>query len=216
MPELPEVEDPEERAFQRLYGPWRPWTPRRAAVALAGWGRPWWVAGGWAIEAFTSISRRHEDIDVAIFRRDVPSLRAHADPAYHCWAVGHWMWKALSADEPELPEWADQVWLREHAWAPWLADVVTTADADGDWVFRRDAGITAPLDEVTWEADGVRYLRPEIVLAFKAKLARLKDDQDLDAALPLLDEPAARWLRETVARLHPGHRWQPALDGRIG
>jgi len=210
MPELPRVDDPEEAAFQRLYGPWKAWTPRQAADVLADWTEPWWVAGGWALEAFAERerAREHEDIDVAIFRRDVASLQAYLHPDYHCWAVGHGQLRPVDEKRSDMPDWADQVWLREHAWQPWVADVVTTPDEAGRWVFRRDPAVTAPLDEVTWvDADGIRYLNPEIVLAYKAKLARPKDDGDLAAALPRLDDRQRRWLRDIVARLHPEHRW---------
>ena len=210
MPELPRVDDPEEAAFQRRYGPWQPWTPQQAAAVLADWTEPWWVAGGWALEAFAQRERprEHEDIDVAIFRRDVPSLQAYLDPDYHCWAIGHRQLRPIDETSSDLPDWADQVWLREHAWQPWVADVVTTPDEDGRWVFRRDPTFTAPLDEVTWVGtDGIRYMNPEIVLAYKARLGRPKDDDDLAAALPRLDVRQRRWLRDTVARLHPDHRW---------
>jgi hypothetical protein len=208
VPELPYVEDPDEAAFQRLYGPWRPWTPRQAAAVLTEWSETWWVAGGWALEAFTGRSRAHEDIDIAIFRRDVPSLHAFLDPTYHCWAAGSRRLSPVTEEHPELPEWSDQVWVREHAWRPWLADFVTTPDQNGRWVFRRDPEVTAPLDEVTWlDTNQIRYLNPEIVLAYKAKLARPKDDADLEATLPRLDDRQRRWLRDTVARLYPDHHW---------
>jgi hypothetical protein len=210
MPGLPHVDDPEEAAFQRRYGPWQPWTPQQAAAVLADWTEPWWVAGGWALEAFAERERArvHEDIDVAIFRRGVGSLQVYPDPDYHCWAVGHGQLRLLDEKHPEMPDWANQVWLREHAWQPWVADVVVTPDESGRWVFRRDPVVTAPLDEVTWvAADGIRYLNPEIVPAYKAKHARPKDEADLAAALPRLDDRQRGWLRDTVARLHPEHRW---------
>ena len=50
-------------------------------------------------------------------------------------------------------------------------------------------------------------MNPEIALAYKAKLARPKDEDDLAAALPRLDDRQRRWLRDTVARLHPEHHW---------
>jgi hypothetical protein len=212
MPELPPDDDAEEAAFQRLYGPWRAWTPRQAAAVLDGWAEPWWIAGGWALQAFTGRQRRHADIDLAIFRRDVPSLRTHLGDRYHYWAVGSGQLRPITDERPDQPEWSDQVWVREHAWAPWLADVVTTADEDGRWVFRRDPTVTAPLDEVTWaDADGIRYLNPEIVLAYKAKLARSKDDVDLAATLPRFDDQQRNWLRDIVGRLYPDHRWLKSL-----
>jgi len=213
VPELPRVDDPEEAAFQRRYGPWSAWTPAGAATVLGDWSEAWWVAGGWAIEAFTGRERVHEDIDIAILRRDAKRLSDHLAPAYHCWAIGHGQLRPLDDKWPDMPDWADQVWVREHAWQPWLADVVMTPDDDGRWVFKRDPAVTAPLDEVTWTgADGVRYLNPEVVLAFKAKLGRPKDDADLAATEPLLDARQRSWLRDTVHRLHPDHPW---LDGPL-
>ena len=213
MPSLPQVEDPEEAAFQSLYGPWAPLDPAGVAELLAGFGRPWWIAGGWAIEAATGVARRHEDIDVAIFRRDVGVLRTYLQPAYHCWAAGSGTLRPLTDEQPELPEWSEQAWIREHARAPWLADFVASEDADGDWVFRRDPTFTAPLGDVTWTdaATGIRYLNPEIALAYKAKQQRPKDNADLSAALPILDQPARRWLEATVGRLHPDHVWLEQL-----
>jgi hypothetical protein len=49
------------------------------------------------------------------------------------------------------------------------------------------------------------------VLAYKAKPARSKDDIDLAAALPRLDDQQRGWLRDTVIRLYPDHRWVERL-----
>lgn len=207
MPELPYVGDPEEAAFQRLYGPWQAWTPQQAAEVLAGWDRPWWIAGGYAIDPFAGTQRSHDDIDVAVFRAHVPDLRAHLGQTWHCWAAGDRGLRPLTAEAPELPDWSDQCWVRRHAWSPWVADVVASPDVNGDWVFRRDPDVVLPLAQVTWEHEGIRYLNPEVVLAYKAKLVRAKDDVDLERTWPLLDGDRRAWLRSTVERLHPGHRW---------
>ena len=48
-------------AFERLYGPWQPFTVEETAAALASYQRPWWVCGGVALEAFTKVGRHHDD-----------------------------------------------------------------------------------------------------------------------------------------------------------
>ena len=207
MPDLPYVGDPEEAAFQRLYGPWLSWTPAQAVELLAGWDHPWWVVGGQAIDAFTGTRREHEDLDLGIMRAHVPLLQAHLGEEWHCWAVGSGTFRPLRPGDAELPEWSDQCRLRRHAWSPWVLDVITNPDVDGDWVFRRDREVVLPLDEVLWERDGIRYQQPQIVLAFKALAHRDKDTGDLERAWPLMDEAQRVWLRSTVARLYPGHSW---------
>ncbi len=88
-----------------------------------------------------------------------------------------------------------------------------TPDQDGLWTNKKLPGHVAPVEEVTWVADdGIRYLNPEIVLMYKARLGRLKDNRDLDRAWPLMDERAREWLREKVALLHPDHAWLARLS----
>jgi hypothetical protein len=92
---------------------------------------------------------------------------------YHVWAAGSGPLRPVTDDRPDLPDTADQVWLRAHALAPWEYDVVLNPDRDGRWVFRRDPSFDYDLDEITWVAsDGIRYLVPEMALAYKAHLAR--------------------------------------------
>jgi hypothetical protein len=60
-----------DRAFFALYGQWAPLTPAQLAAEMRGFDRPWWVVGGWAIEAPTGFRREHEDVDVSLLASDV-------------------------------------------------------------------------------------------------------------------------------------------------
>ncbi|MFY0406128.1 nucleotidyltransferase domain-containing protein [Solicola sp. PLA-1-18] len=204
----------EDAEFDRLFGPWDPPSIAGVAELLDGYQGQWWVVGGHAIEAFTGVRREHHDVDVAVWRRDLPLLRGHLSPRFDLWSVGSRTLRPLDDVHPDLHPESSQVWVREHALAPWLLDLLAEQDADGHWVFRRDASVTRPVEEVTWVGpDGLRYQRPEVVLAHKAAHARPQDDADLAAALPLLDDLARTWLADTLAHLHPGHRWLPDVAG---
>lgn len=198
-------------AFQRLYGVWSPLDPEQAKATFDPTGLEWWVAGGWAIEAFTGVHRHHEDIDVSLWRRDVAAIVRAFSGTYDVWAAGSGRLSPLVGKDVELPEDADQVWLREHALAPWRADCVLNPDRDGRWVHRREPTWDTPLADITFLQDGVRYLNPEIALGYKAKADRPKDRRDLDAALPLMSEEQRGWLAEFLDRVHPGHAWRPRL-----
>ncbi len=100
------------------------------------------------------------------------------------------------------------MWIRTHALAPWVADCVLNRDRAGRWVSRRDPEFDAPLEQVTWEREGIRYLKPEIALSFKAKLNRPKDSRDLAVSLPLLDDTARAFLADYLARRDPDHPWR--------
>ena len=85
--------------------------------------------------------------------------------------------------------------------------------ADGDtWICRRDERIRMPYDQVIERtADGIPYGRPEIVLLFKAKAARPKDEADFHAVLARLDAERRRWLADALELVHPGHTWLERL-----
>lgn len=213
-----ELWDPDEALhWERWYGPWRSLTPTDAAVLMDGMDAPWWVVGGHAIEAFTGVSRPHEDLDLGFFGCDVPALRRHLGDRYHLWSVDDGMLRPLDERFPEPLSRVGQIWIREHAEAPWLVDAVLTPDVGGRWQSKRDDEHVAELDEVTWvDGEGIRYLNPEIVLLFKARSDRRKDRRDLEVTWPRLDDDRRAWLAASVARLYPMHPWNAVLTADDG
>jgi hypothetical protein len=198
----------EDRRFHALYGPWQPLDPDGARAFFEGFDRPWWLVGGWAIEAFTGAAREHEDIDVSMLACDVPALREFVGDRWHLWSNNGGTFRPLTDRHSDLPAPDCQIWVRRDAGSPWVMDMPLSPDVDGLWQSKRDPDHVAPLDEVTWVTDdGVRVADPEIVLLHKAAQVRPKDRRDLERAWPLLDERQRDWLRDAVARVHPGHAW---------
>lgn len=212
-----ETEAAEDHYWERLYGAYDCFDPPQMADFMSGFDRPWWIVGGWAIEAFVLQSgggppREHEDIDVSILTCDVPALRAHVGDSWQLWNIADGAMRPLIDRWPDVQHPESQIWARRDATSPWVFDLPLTPDRDGLWTNKKLPEHVAPVEEVTWVADdGIRYLNPEIVLMFKARLRRTKDDRDLERAWPVLDEPARRWLRRTVEQLFPDHAWLPRL-----
>jgi hypothetical protein len=223
------MNDLSDEDFTQIYGAWTPHTPQEAARLLDGYRGIWWVVGGWAAEAFTGVSRRHEDIDIAIRRGDLGKFREHLAARTHIWRNDGGTLSPIMADDPDdkLPQDFLQMWLRRNAASPWEFDVICDPGEPGQWVNRRLPSMTLPLSSATWvDGEGIRYINPEILLLFKARQARPKDEADFSTIVPLLDESQRRWLGDTLAQVHPGHAWlqrlvQPGPDagdasGRFG
>ncbi len=204
----------EDEAFCRLYGDWASLTPREVAAELHGFDRPWWVVGGWAIEAATGFRREHEDTDISLLSCDVEAFVEHLAGRWDVWnnvgGVLHPLggrWKTV--DEP-----ASQLWLRRDANSPWVLDIPLTPSDDGEWTNKRLEAHVAPVADVTWvDGDGIRYLLPEIVLVYKARLRRQKDQPDFAATVPTLTPERRAWTRRALAEAAPGHPWITALEG---
>ena len=216
-PVPPDEMDDEE--FYRWYGAWDPLDPPGVAALMAGFDRPWWIVGGWAIDAFTGVPREHEDVDLTILSCDIPALREHLGDEWTPWSNHGGTIRPLNDRFPDALERGSQIWIRRDSASPWVVDVPLTPDRDGLWTNKRWPEHVVPVEDATWvAADGIRYANPEIVLHYKARSQRPKDDRDLDLSWPLLSTGQQEWLlhaiRATEGDEHPwlGRHGTPAAD----
>ncbi|WP_289232789.1 nucleotidyltransferase domain-containing protein [Barrientosiimonas endolithica] len=174
---------------------------------MAGFDRPWWIIGGWSIEVYTGVRRDHEDMDISILSSDAEAFRRFLGDRWTPWNVDEGWFRPYDDRFREIrPD--SQLWVRRDARSRWVLDVPLTPDTDGWWTNKRNRSHTEDLDDVTWVApDGLRYARPEVTLMFKAAQVRAKDRRDAEVLLPLLDDRARTWLRDTMRRIDPDHPW---------
>jgi hypothetical protein len=202
----------EEAHFFRWYGEWAPFDPAGVAAFMAGFSPAWWLVGGWSIEAFTRVPREHEDVDLSILACDIPAFRAHVGDDWCLWSNDGGTLRPLDDRFPEVLNVQSQIWVRRSAHDPWVIDLPITPDREGRWTNKRDPEHELPVEEATWVADdGIRYLRPEISLLYKAVLHRPKDERDLRVTWPLLGSREQTWLRDRVRKLYPDHPWLDLL-----
>jgi aminoglycoside-2''-adenylyltransferase len=194
---------------------WEPWTPAEVAHRLRAVDAPWAFAAGWALDLFRgSVSRDHEDVELAVPIAGFAAVQQALRP-YEFDLVGGGQKWAISDHRAFVL--THQTWLRDPATGVYVLDVFREPH-DGDvWICRRDTSIRLPYSEaVRRTAGGLPYLAPEIVLLFKAKLSRPKDEDDLNGVLPLLDAHAIGWLRQALEMVHPGHAWIARVAGSSG
>ncbi|TNH29580.1 hypothetical protein FHG89_11915 [Micromonospora orduensis] len=182
------------------------WTPTEVAQRLAGIDTPWYVAAGWALDLFRGRQTRpHGDIEIAIPAANFSQV-VDRFPGYVFDGAGSGrIWEDAA---PEVLAAVHQTWLRDPATGDYLLDVFREPHDGDTWICRRDDGIRLPYRDVIHHTrDGIPYLAPELVLLFKAKHVRRKDQADFDATVPHLRSTQRRSLAELLARAHPGHPW---------
>ncbi|MFB7126513.1 nucleotidyltransferase domain-containing protein [Kitasatospora sp. NPDC056273] len=182
------------------------WTPGEVAQRLAGIGTPWYVAAGWALDLFRGRrTRAHGDIEIGIPAAGFPEVRDRF-PGYAFDAAGSGRIWADAA--PEALAAVHQTWLRDQATGDYLLDVFREPHDGDTWICRRDETIRLPYREIIHHTrDGIPYLAPELVLLFKAKHVREKDQSDFDATVPHLTPAQRETLTGLLTRVHPGHPW---------
>ncbi len=179
----------------------------RVAASMRRCRRPWYIAGGWAIDLFLGrMTRDHEDIDVAVLRRDQERIQA----CLSGWDLVKMVQGRRAPWRPgeylELP--IHEIHARRNR-GTFAQIELLLEEAEGDqWTFRRDSRIARPLAGIAMRTDsGVRFLAPEIALLYKAKEPGAKDEADFGLAHPKLGSERRKWLMDALEIVHPGHPW---------
>jgi aminoglycoside-2''-adenylyltransferase len=192
---------------------WEPLRPADFGRLLSSFERPWWICGGWALDLFLDReTRRHDDLDVALLRRDQLALRAHL----HGWDLRY------ATPEHSLERWDGRrldppihgIWARrsDEPTAPWTCEFLLNEDRDGHWHYGRDDRLTRPLDAIGTERNGLPFLRPEVVLLYKSSERSPKNDADFAAVQPHLSEDAVLWLQRALEVCDAQHPWLARLS----
>ena len=181
---------------------------RNAVQPLMGsFAAPWCVAGGWALDLFLGrVTRTHADLELAIFRQDQALLRAQlAD------------WRLQKIVDGRTVDWheGESLSLPVHEIhgtsrdaPPRKIEFLLNERNDDAWVFRRNAMIALAINRaIVRSKGGLPILAPEIVLLFKAKSPRPKDELDFRDVAPAMNGASRRWLREALALCHAGYQW---------
>lgn len=186
------------------------WTPDEVAHLLAGVAAPWYVAGGWAVDLFCGErTREHGDTEIAVPAARFPEVRDRF-PGHALDVVGSGrVWPAAT---PKVMAAVYQTWVRDPATGDYRLEVFREPHDGDTWICRRDGTIRLPYrDIVRRTPDGVPYLAPELVLLFKAKGTRPKDQADFDVTVPRLTAAQRGYLAGLLTRVHPHHTWLTRL-----
>lgn len=183
--------------------------PLQICTLLREFEKPWWVAGGWAIDLFLGrATRPHKDIEIALPRHDQAALQAHLSTWRFRKAAGGRRCTWARGEYLELP-------IHEiHGRGPGgqKLEVLLNEFRDGQWLFRRDPRITRPVALLADRtAGGVPFLRPDVVLLYKSKRPGANDQADFRRTAPLVSTDSRRWLRAALGLHLPGHPWLAVL-----
>jgi hypothetical protein len=184
--------------------------PLQVAARMAGFARPWFVIGGWAIDLFLEReTRAHHDVEIGVFRADQRALYGHL-AGWRLLASVDKAWKPWQGEWIALPNHQ----IRAHsddADLPVFDAMLNERDGDL-WRFRRNLAAARPVAAcVRYSKIGVPYLAPEAGLLYKAKAPRPKDQADFDKTIGLLGAEPRAWLKHSVELCYPESPWLARL-----
>ena len=98
---------------------------------------------------------------------DLGPMLDHLAPTVCVWSNASGTLRPLTHADDLLPD-CRQLWVRRDGASPWILDFAMTPHDGTTWISPRDETVRIPLVEAVFTAaDGLRYLRPEIVLSLQ-------------------------------------------------
>lgn len=209
------------------------------AGLMSSFNRPWFVCGGWAVDAWLGqVTRQHGDLDITVFQDDQRALFDH---------LAGWN---LIAHDPNVPGASTEPWdgrildLPAHIHArpggarnrelveAWVRSpgsqsrdgqdleiILNERHADA-WLLSREPRVSLPFDSAVLTALEAPVAAPETLMFFKATAyrgvpgyPRAHDEADFRALAPLLSVERRAWLRDAIILIDPAHPWLDQLAG---
>nr|WP_272898777.1 hypothetical protein [Paenibacillus sp. MMS18-CY102] len=177
------------------------------ASLMNNYDKPWCIAGGWAIDLFLGhVTRKHADIEIIILREDQADLQ-HYLSGYSFQKVRNGQIEPWLINEKlELP-----IHEAYAANANAKLEILLNDSVADEWVYRRDGRVKRPLSEIIYFYNGIPYLNPALVLLYKSKEPRAKDEQDFQTVYMHLEKQDKLWLKDAIKICYSEHRWLHSL-----
>lgn len=177
---------------------------------------PWMIAGGWSIDLHAGeVTRKHNDIEIAILRMHQSDLRRYL--------AGWDFYHADPQRKGVLEKWEDEVTLELpiheiHAFnktsVPPKIEILLNESRGTDWLYRRDESITCPLSSLRRVTPlGIPYITPEVALLYKSKNLGPIDRLDLMNVINKMEPEQVLWLTKSIETIDPHHSWLEILRG---
>jgi hypothetical protein len=170
---------------------------------------PWFFVGGWAIDIHLGRQTRpHNDIEFSIFRNDQAAFRVYfKELTLRVFVPGSKEHQIWNGEELKLPIHQ----LRSVSENGPNVDVMLNESDDKNWIYRRNQSIKREKRKAILTSNSIPHLAPEIVLLYKTKNTKSKDNVDFEAALPDLSSEQRQWLKEALKNCDPDHGWLKIL-----
>ncbi|WP_088012239.1 nucleotidyltransferase domain-containing protein [Gottfriedia acidiceleris] len=172
---------------------------------MKDFNKGWYIAGGWAIDLFLQKqTRNHHDIEIAIARKDQLCLKEYLLN----WTFNKVVKGELSIWENEYLELPIHEIHGKNDKTNDELEVLLNEIELSDWKFRRDESINCKYKSLySVSNEGIPYLNPEIVLLYKVRNTREKDNQDFKNVKDYLTFDQKTWLHKAISIHHPNHKW---------
>lgn len=187
------------------------WLPDELFDRLGRFSRNWYLVGGWALDIWHGHQTRlHEDLEFAFLQDGIDFCRNNLGELEFFTVADKNLVHLPANETAPVDRW--QIWGADMSTRCWRVDMMMDRGNRKIWCYKREFSIQLPRSEaVRVSAAGISYLAPTLILLFKAKYMRRKDQEDFALAIPKLGPLEKQGLVTWLECLHPGHEWIATL-----
>ncbi|MFD0675187.1 nucleotidyltransferase domain-containing protein [Cohnella sp. GCM10027633] len=180
-------------------------------LLMKSFQRSWFIAGGWTIDlAVNEITRTHKDMDICIFREDVPYVITYfsewdiqvAIPGEHRLEA----FKNLSDLDP--PRYCLHLFKGNE-----FLEILVTERIEEKVIFRKNRSIKMDIYDFAKGNHTRPYVNPVWQLLFKSLSTREEDEHDFKIYMDRVnDDSSKKWLLQNIIEAKGNKNWISKLE----
>jgi len=176
------------------------------ALIMQAFTKPWFVAGGWAIDlAIGNVTREHKDIDLCIFREDAADLLSY----FQTWQIqvavpgDYYLKKVVNLNDLRPPRYRLHLFNGNE-----FLEIFLTEKVNHDVIFIKNKKVKLNLNDFSRGVLPLPFLNPAWELLFKSLDPREEDEHDFIVYKQLVaDYSSKKWLLESMIMVNGNQKW---------
>lgn len=182
-----------------------------AMSVMKNFKKPWFIAGGWAIDiALGKVTREHHDLDICIFREDTEDvIRYFRDWDIKVAVPGeHRLVDYEQLSDLSLPRYCLHLFRDKD-----FIEILLTERREDKVLFRKNENITMHMNDFARKDRAERpYVNPVWQILFKSLHPREKDTEDFCNYLTVMNDQQKLWLTSGIRMMKPNSAWLEKLE----
>ncbi|WEK56073.1 MAG: hypothetical protein P0Y55_08505 [Candidatus Cohnella colombiensis] len=176
--------------------------------------RPWYIAGGWTIDlAANEMTRTHKDMDICIFREDIPYVITY----FNEWDIQvaipgeHRLVPFITLGDLDPPRYCLHMFKENE-----FLEILVTDRVENEVIFRKNRNIKLHIDEFSKGTQLRPYINPAWQLLFKSLNTREEDEHDFKIYLNRVnDDHSKKWLLQSMIKANGNKKWIRELESEF-
>ncbi|MFD1176012.1 nucleotidyltransferase domain-containing protein [Paenibacillus puldeungensis] len=173
--------------------------------------KPWFVAGGWAIDlAVGKATREHKDIDICVFREDANyTINYFKDWDIKVAIPGeHRLERVDQITDVVLPRYCLHLFKDNE-----FLEILLTERVREEVVFRKNSEIRMSIKDFSKHQENIPFVNPVWQLLFKSLNTREEDEHDFMTYInEVNDDYSKKWLFQKLKDIKGNQKWIEELQ----